>query len=84
MPTILPIDKEVLKQVHKHGLSKKFTKAVSFLSSNPSHPSLHVELIEPKHFAVYSFRLDRKYRGLYFYRHDMEAIEIIGITVHYH
>lgn len=84
MPTILSVDPEVLEQVTKHNLDKKFTKACQFLQDNPSHPSLHVELLEPKDHGVYSFRLDRKYRGIFLYRHDKQAIEIVAITTHYH
>lgn len=84
MVDILSIDQAVQAQVKRHNLSRKFIKACSLLTQNIAHPSLHVELLKPKQDGIYSFRLDRKYRCLFVYRHDKQIIEILTITVHYH
>ncbi|MBU1110764.1 type II toxin-antitoxin system YoeB family toxin [Patescibacteria group bacterium] len=83
MLKILPLNKKVKKQVQKYDLENKFKKQISFLKSNPTHPSLNVELLEPKQHGIYSFRIDRKYRALFIYRPDEEAIEILSVTIHY-
>ena len=83
MIKILPCSPRILAIITKHLLKKKFTKQIGLLSENPKHPSLHVELLEPKSQGVYSFRLDRKYRGLFFFRPDKKSLEIIAVTVHY-
>ena len=76
-----PPGKHVLDRIKKWRLEKKWEKAVFLILSNPKHPSLNVELMEPKHRGIYSFRLDRKYRALYFM--DGDNIEIFQITKHY-
>jgi Txe/YoeB family toxin of Txe-Axe toxin-antitoxin module len=50
--------------------------------SNPSHPSLNTELLEPKHLLIYSLRIDLKHRAL-FICHPNDKIEIIAVTKHY-
>jgi Txe/YoeB family toxin of Txe-Axe toxin-antitoxin module len=81
---ILPLSKLIEKKIKKYNLQVKFSKQLKLLSLNPKHPSLNVELLEPKEFGVYSFRIDRKFRGLFIFREDKKALEIINITVHYH
>ena len=66
----------------KHNLSSKFEKSKTLFQHNPLHPSLNVELLEPKHRLIYSFRLDKKYRALFIYTGKSE-IEIISFTNHY-
>lgn len=83
MPTILPITGRLQAKVVKHGLEKKFAKQLRLLADNPRHPSLCLELLEPKVQGVYSFRIDLKYRALFVFRPDQVAIEILVITVHY-
>jgi Txe/YoeB family toxin of Txe-Axe toxin-antitoxin module len=56
------------------GLSKKWQKAVLLFSQNIKHPSLSVELLEPKWRGIYSFRIDRKYRALFFI--DGQQVEV--------
>lgn len=56
---------------------------INFGSQNPIHPSLNVELLEPRQHSVYSFRIDRKYRALFIYRPDQNGIEVIAIARHY-
>jgi len=84
MLTILPIHPEVIEQVQKHNLSKKFNKCCSLIATNLTHPSLNVELMKPKEMEVYSFRVDRKYRAIFLFRDSKKSIEIVAITVHYH
>ena len=83
MIAILPISDKVQKKLKKHGLEEKFAKQKAILSENPKHPGLHFEILEPKDYGVYSFRIDRKYRAIFIFRPDKQAIEIINVTVHY-
>lgn len=80
---ILPLSEKVKDKINKHHLQKKFNKQTKLFKLNSKHPSLNVELLEPKEYGVYSFRIDRKYRGLFIFRPDRQAIEILTITVHY-
>ena len=43
---------------------------------------LNTELLEPKHRAIYSFRLDKKYRALFIHLGG-GVIEVFAITKHY-
>ena len=80
---ILPLSEKVKKKIEKHNLQSKFDKQIKLFKQNPKHPSLNVELLEPKEYGIYSFRIDKKYRGLFIFRPDKQAIEILTITVHY-
>lgn len=62
-------------------LQKKWIKAKRFFELDIRHPSLHTELLEPKWRGIYSFRLDRKYRALFFISDG--CAEIFAITNHY-
>jgi Txe/YoeB family toxin of Txe-Axe toxin-antitoxin module len=73
---------DLIKYLKEHHLSAKYEKAKKLFESDPLHPSLRVELLEPKHRLIYSFRLDKKYRALFIYT-DEENIEIIAFTNHY-
>lgn len=84
MLDILSLSSKVIKIAGKHHIEAKLKKQLDYLKTNPLHPSLHVELLEPKQYGIYSFRIDRKNRALFFYRPDNNAIELINITVHYH
>jgi Txe/YoeB family toxin of Txe-Axe toxin-antitoxin module len=81
---ILPLNKKLLKKIAKYNLKKKFDKQTKILRKNPKHPSLHLELLEPKQYGIYSFRIDRKFRALCFFHPDKKTIEILNITLHYH
>lgn len=79
---ILPPHPEIVEYLRNHRLSKKFDKQIKFLEGNLSHPSLNVEVLEPKNLKIYSFRLDKKYRAIFiFVRRDL--IEIIDVNNHY-
>jgi Txe/YoeB family toxin of Txe-Axe toxin-antitoxin module len=82
MPVILDLRADIEKYLRMHGLSKKWEKVKKLFESNPSHPSLGAELLEPKHRLIYSFRIDKKYRALFICLPE-EKIEIIAVTKHY-
>jgi plasmid maintenance system killer protein len=79
---ILPPPEDLVHKAKKYGIIKKFQKALILLEHNTRHPSLHTELLEPKHMKIFSFRIDKKYRGIFIYR-DTFIIEILQITNHY-
>lgn len=74
--------KDFQEYLHDHHLVTKFLKQKKLFQLNPIHPSLSTELLEPRHRKIYSFRIDRKYRALFFYCGNDE-IEIIDINNHY-
>lgn len=78
---IKPLRNKVKTYLTRHQLNKKFSKQINLLKQNPRHPSLNVELLEPKQEGVYSFRVDRKYRALFIIVNS--EVEIIAITDHY-
>jgi Txe/YoeB family toxin of Txe-Axe toxin-antitoxin module len=84
MFNLLPLNSKISKLLERHSLEKKFTKQSDLLCQNPQHPSLRLELLEPRQHGIYSFRIDRKYRALFIFRTDHQAIEILAITLHYH
>ncbi|MEK7527464.1 MAG: type II toxin-antitoxin system RelE/ParE family toxin [Patescibacteria group bacterium] len=69
------------KYLKDRRLEKKFIKQLNFLLENPFHPSLNLELLEPKEKGLYSFRLDRQYRVIFIFTKG--DIEVITITNHY-
>ncbi|MFZ3054305.1 MAG: hypothetical protein WA099_12975 [Sulfuricurvum sp.] len=80
--TILELRDDQIEYLKQHQLLKKYEKAKQLFEQNPFHPSLNMELLEPKHRLLYSFRLDRKYRAIFAYV-EHEVIEIITFTNHY-
>jgi len=73
--------RKYLKEYLKiHNLEKKFNKAKKLFENNPFHPSLNIEILEPKHLKIYPFRIDKKYKA-FIYLNNQE-IEIIAITNH--
>jgi Txe/YoeB family toxin of Txe-Axe toxin-antitoxin module len=78
---ITPLKNEIKKYLKKHQLEKKFRKAKELFEQDIYHPSLNVELLEPKHLKVYSFRLDRKYRAIFIVANG--DAEILTVTNHY-
>lgn len=68
-----PCLKDYLK---KRALNKKWEKARFFLENNLSQPSLNFEKIILKRTIFYSFRLDKKYRGVCVL--DKDIIEVIA------
>lgn len=84
MVEIMPLEVRFLKKIKRYGLQKKFDKQITLFRKDPFHPSLHTELLEPKAAGIYSLRIDRKYRLLFFFNPDKQAAQILNITVHYH
>jgi plasmid maintenance system killer protein len=76
-----PLRPDLTAYLKKYQLVKKFTKAKALFEQGNAHPSLNVEVLEPKHLKIYSFRLDLKYRALFIVV-DGEA-EVFAITNHY-
>ena len=79
---LLPLHSEISGYLDKHGLGKKFLKQQGLFSKNPFHPSLHTELLEPRHLRVWSFRIDRRYRAIFIFR-SPDIVEIIDVNDHY-
>jgi Txe/YoeB family toxin of Txe-Axe toxin-antitoxin module len=67
--------------IETHQLEKKYEKAKTLFENDINHHSLNVEILEPKHLKIYSFRIDLKYRAIFIIIDD-EA-EVITITNHY-
>lgn len=79
---IKPLKPRLKEFLVEHHLVKKWEKAKYFFESNVRHPSLNVELLEPKWRGIFSFRLDKQYRALFFIDANHQA-EILQITKHY-
>ena len=82
MPIIVDLRDDIKEYIQRHGISRKWEKAKRLFENNPSHPSLNTELLEPKHRLIYSFRIDKKYRGLFICLHE-DKVEVIAVTKHY-
>jgi len=78
---IKPLSSRVDKTISKFNLNHKWDKSKRIFEENMRHPSLHTELLEPHWRGIYSFRLDRQFRALFFIT-DGEA-EVFQITNHY-
>ncbi len=63
---IIPLHSELVRYLETHGLVKKFEKQSRLFITNINHPSLETELLEPKRLRIFSFRLDLKYRVIFF------------------
>lgn len=70
------------KYLQKRNLTRKFEKQLRFFVDNPSHPSLNLEILEPRGEGLYSFRIDKKYRAIFVFI-TSEEIEIVDINPHY-
>lgn len=78
---IKTLRKELEEFIDKHNLRDKWNKAKALFEDNIRHPSLHTELLEPHWHGIYSFRLDKKYRALFFITEGQA--EVFKITRHY-
>lgn len=76
-----PLRDDLEEFLRAHQLTKKWNKAKRLFELNIRHSSLHVELLEPRWRGIYSFRIDQKYRALFFLT-DTKA-EVFAITKHY-
>ena len=79
---VLPLAKRLAAYLTRHGLVGRFEKQKRLFESNPLHPGLRTELLEPKHLHIYSFRITRNYRAVFIYCGN-STIEIIDINNHY-
>ena len=77
-----PLRQDLVEFLNTHNLEKKWEKAKRFFEENIRHPSLHTELLEPHWHGIYSFRVDKKYRALFFITKEGLA-EVFAITNHY-
>jgi len=78
---IRSLRRDIIDYLADHKLDKKWIKAVSFFEINIRHRSLNVELLEPRWRGIYSFRIDKKYRALFFI--DGDIAEVFQVTNHY-
>lgn len=69
------------KHLDQYGLRRKWEKAKLLFITDIRHPSLHTELLEPRWRGIYSFRLDKKNRALFFITEGQA--EVFKITKHY-
>lgn len=77
-----PLRKDIIEYIDGHGLQNKWKKASLLFERDIKHPSLKTELLEPHWRGVYSFRVDQKYRALFFIKENGIA-EVFVITNHY-
>ena len=75
------IKENIREYLSEHQLEVRFNKALSLIENNIRHPSLNVEVLEPKHLKVYSFRVDQKYRAIFIFIGN--EIEILTVSNHY-
>jgi plasmid maintenance system killer protein len=78
---IIELNDKLLEYLKTHKIEKKYSKAKVLFENDYNHPSLKVEILEPKNLKIYSFRIDKKYRAIFIIVNN-EA-EIIAITNHY-
>lgn len=79
---ILALHEELEEYLKRRGLGAKYNKQKRLLEQNLFHPSLNVELLEPKHLRIFSFRIDKKYRAIFIFT-NRDTIEIVDINNHY-
>ena len=82
MPELIDLRDDIVRYLRKHGLVKKWQKAKVLFENDPSHPSLHTEILEPKHRLIYSFRIDKKHRALFICL-SANKVEVVAVTKHY-
>ena len=78
---IKPIRSDLVEYLKKRNLARKWLKAKRLFEADIRHPSLEVELMEPRWRGIYSFRIDKKFRALFFV--DGDIAEVFKITNHY-
>ena len=76
---IQPLRDDLKVILKKYGLEKKWNKALTLFGNDIKHPSLRTELLEPRWRGIYSFRLDKKYRALFFIDKGGHAEVLIGM-----
>jgi len=78
---IKPLRLDIKQAIDHYDLRRKWDKAKQLFEFNIRYPSLHTELLEPRWRGIYSFRLDKKYRALFFITQGQA--EVFEITKHY-
>ena len=78
---IKKINSKLEKYLVKKNLVSKWKKTKKLLETNLSHPSLNFEKIILNRTVLYSFRLDKKYRGICVFKKN--TLEILMFTNHY-
>ena len=76
-----PLRRDLVEYLVVHRLKNKWQKICELFERDIRHPSLKTELLEPHWRGIYSFRIDKKYRALFFIVHG--AAEVFQITKHY-
>ena len=79
---VAPIHRDIIAYLKKRNLLSKFNKQLFILQNNIRHPSLNLEILEPRELKIYSFRIDKKYRANFIYIAP-QIIEIIDTNNHY-
>ena len=79
---VAPIHRDIVLYLKKRNLLSKFNKQISILQNDIKHPSLNLEILEPKELRIYSFRVDKKYRAIFIFT-SPQIIEIIEVNNHY-
>lgn len=79
---IVPLRDDVREYLRERQLVAKWGKAAKLFETDIRYPSLKTELLEPHWRGIYSFRIDRKYRALFFITQEGEA-EVLAVTNHY-
>ena len=79
---IEPLRPDIREYLRRRQLIKKWDKASALFGRDIRHQSLNVELLEPHWRGIYSFRIDRKYRALFFLTQRGTA-EVFAVTNHY-
>lgn len=78
---IAPLRSDLHAYLREHQLVEKWNKVRALFEADIRHPSLPVELLEPRWHGICSFRIDRKYRVLFFIRGDVA--EVFSVMNHY-
>ena len=79
---IKPLRDDLVEYLARRTILKQWEKQKCLFETNPRHPGLRTELLEPKNLRVYSFRITRKYRAIFIYT-DNDEVEIVDINDHY-
>jgi hypothetical protein len=72
---------KVTRYITLHGLKLRWGKAKLLFETDPRHPSLRTELLEPKDEMIFSFRIDKKYRALFMVKNSIAFV--FRVTNHY-
>ncbi|MGR3318600.1 MAG: hypothetical protein ACUZ8O_08985 [Candidatus Anammoxibacter sp.] len=78
-----PLRRDLVQFLNVHNLTKKWEKVKLLFEKDIRYPSLHTELLEPHWRGIYSFRIDKKYRAIFFITNNKGTAEVFAITTHY-